>query len=219
MEEVYKIILVDDHRIFREGLSFVISQMNGYKIVGEASDGLSFLKMLDVTDVDIVLMDISMPGIDGITATEKALQKNSKLKIIALTMFCDEAYYFRMIQAGVSGYLLKDSGRDELLRALNAVAAGEKYFSQKLLHDIILKSAYGKGRKNIVSGDDLRFTPRETEILKLICQGLSNAQISEKLSLSQRTVDSHRTGLITKTGSRNSINLAVFALKNNLIGN
>jgi DNA-binding NarL/FixJ family response regulator len=219
VKEEYKILLVDDHQIFREGLSFVISQMDGFKVVGEASDGKSFLKMIDVMDIDIVLMDISMPGIDGITATEKALRKHSKLKIIALTMFCDEAYYFRMIQAGVSGYILKDSGRDELIKALNAVVTGENYFSQKLLHDIILKSAHGKGPKERISSNDLKFTSRETEILKLICQGLSNAQISEKLSLSLRTVDSHRTGLMSKTGSRNSINLAVFALKNNLIEN
>lgn len=133
MKKIYKIFLVDDHRLFREGLTFVISQMDGFEVVGTASDGDQFLKMIDNLDVDIVLMDIFMPGLDGISATVKVLEKHPGLKIIALTMFSGEEYYNKMVQAGVSGYILKESGKDELATALNTIIRGENYFSEKVL--------------------------------------------------------------------------------------
>jgi len=191
--------------------------MEGFEVVGEASSGKEFLEMLDTTPVDLVLMDISMPGLDGITATALALEKVHDLKIIALTMFCDEEYYYKMIQAGVSGYILKESGKDELATAINTVLAGENYFSQKLLKNIILNL---NREKTIISSgqrQDIKLTNRETEILKLICLGLSNAEISEKLYLSLRTVEGHKSNLIRKTGVRNSVSLVMYALKNNLV--
>jgi len=213
----YNILLVDDHKLFREGLRFVISQLDGYKVVGEASNGKEFLDMIDSLSVDIVLMDISMPGIDGIVATTKAMEKYPDLKIIALTMFCDEEYYYKMIQAGVSGYILKESGKEELATALKTVITGENYFSQKLLRSIILNLNSSKTVKISNTKNEIKLTPRETEILKLICQGLSNAEISEKISLSTRTVEGHKSNLISKTGVKNSVSLVMFALKNHLI--
>jgi DNA-binding NarL/FixJ family response regulator len=217
LEKTYKILIVDDHKLFREGLSFVISQMDGLEVVGEASNGKEFLDLIDKLSVDIVLMDISMPGIDGIEATTKALEKFPDLKIIALTMFCDEEYYYKMIQAGVSGYILKESGKDELSNAINSVIAGENYFSQKLLRNIILNLNKAKTFKGTQYKQEIKLTPRETEILKLICQGLSNTEISEKISLSLRTVEGHKSNLISKTGVRNSVSLVMYALKNNLV--
>jgi DNA-binding NarL/FixJ family response regulator len=211
-----KILLVDDHKIFREGLGFVISQMEGFEVVGEASNGNAFLAMLDNIEVDIVLMDIFMPGLDGISATSEALQKRPDLKIIALTMFSDEEYYYKMIHAGVSGYILKESGKDELATALKTVAAGENYFSHKLLHNIILNMNNSKPLNITTNRQEVKFTPRESEILKLLCQGLSNAEISDKLSLSLRTVEGHKSNLINKTGVKNSVSLVMFALKNRL---
>jgi DNA-binding NarL/FixJ family response regulator len=128
MKKWYKIFLVDDHKIFREALTFRISQMKGFKVAGEASSGNAFLAMLDNLDIDIVLLDISMPGIDGIVTASMALEKNPDLKIIMLTMFSDEGYYYRMIQTGVMGYVPKESGSDELETALNAVISGKSYF-------------------------------------------------------------------------------------------
>ena len=217
MEKSYKILIVDDHKLFREGLNFVISQMDGFEVVGEASNGKEFLEMIENLNVDIVLMDISMPGLDGIEATAKALEKIPDLKIIALTMFCDEEYYYKMIQAGVSGYILKESGKDELANAINTVIAGENYFSQKLLRNIILNLNKTKTFKGTLHKQEIKLTPRETEILKLICQGLSNAEISEKISLSLRTVEGHKSNLISKTGVRNSVSLVMYALKNHLV--
>jgi DNA-binding NarL/FixJ family response regulator len=203
--------------MFREGLNFVISQMEGFEVVGEASSGSEFLEMLDTLTFDLVLMDISMPGLDGIAATAKALEKKPDLKIIALTMFCDEEYYYKMIQAGVSGYILKESGKDELANAINTVIKGENYFSQKLLKNIIMNLNRDKSLKNPVQKNEIKLTPRETEILKLICLGLSNAEISEKLFLSLRTIEGHKSNLIRKTGVRNSVSLVMYALKNNLV--
>ena len=213
----HKIFLVDDHKLFREGLAFVISQMKGFEVVGEASNGKMFLEMADIYDIDIVLMDISMPGLDGIDATMKALEKHPNLKVIALTMFCDEEYYYKMIQAGVSGYILKESGKEELESALNTVITGENYFSQKLLRNIILNLNNTKAFNKPSNRHEIKLTQRETEVLKLICQGLSNAEISEKISLSLRTVEGHKSNLIGKTGVKNSVSLVMFALKNHLV--
>jgi len=203
--------------MFREGLNFVISQMDGFEVVGEASSGTEFLELLDTLTFDVVLMDISMPGLDGIAATAKALEKRPDLKIIALTMFCDEEYYYKMIQAGVSGYILKESGKDELSNAINTVIRGENYFSQKLLKNIILNLNRDKNLKDTATKQEMRLTQRETEILKMICLGLSNAEISEKLFLSLRTIEGHKSNLIRKTGVRNSVSLVMYALKNNLV--
>ena len=192
----FKVLLVDDHKLFREGLAFVISQMEGFEVVGEASNGNAFLEMIDKVDVDIVLMDIFMPGLDGIAATSIALEKKPDLKIIALTMFSDEEYYYKMIQAGVSGYILKESGKEELATALNTVAAGESYFSHKLLHSIILNMNNSKSYKISAPHPEIKLTPRESEVLKLLCQGKSNVEISEILSLSLRTVEGHKSNLI-----------------------
>jgi len=218
VKEEFNILVVDDHKIFREGLSFVISQMKGFKVIGAASNGNEFLEMIDNMDVDIVLMDISMPGLNGIDATAKAVEKQPDLKVIALSMFCDNEYYNKMIQAGASGYILKESGKEELSKALNSVVSGEKYFSQKLLHNLIMNSKNIKESETAAPRKTI-LTRIETELLKMICEGLSNVEISEKLSLSLRTVEGYKTDLIAKTGVKNSVGLAVFAIKNHLLEN
>ncbi|MCP4311684.1 MAG: response regulator transcription factor [Bacteroidetes bacterium] len=217
MGRKYKIVLVDDHKLFREGLSFVISQFEDLKIVGEASDGKEFLEIIDELEPDLVLMDISMPNMNGIDATSKALEKYPDLKIVALSMFGDEEYYYKMIQAGVRGFLLKESGKDELETAIWEVLKGENYFSQKLLTNIILnldKPSTGPARR---PGETIKLTRRELEILNLICTGLSNAEIADKLFLSLRTVEGHKSKLINKTGVKNSISLVMYAIKNKLV--
>jgi len=217
MKNINNILIVDDHKIFREGLEYVVSQMEGFKLVGEASDGKVFLEMIDELDVDIVLMDISMPGIDGIEATVKALEKKPNLKIVALTMFCDEGYLLKMIQAGVYGYVLKESGKNELTTALKAVAEGENYFSHKLLSNILVDLGNSKSFKVPAKHKETKLTVRELEVLNLICQGMTNSEISDKLCLSPRTVEGHKANLISKTGSKNSVSLVMFAMKNKLV--
>lgn len=217
MKDIYKVIIVDDHKLFREGLVFMISKLKGFEVVGEASTGSAFLELIEKVQTDIVIMDIAMPGIDGVNATATALEKYPELKIIALTMFCDEEYYYKMIQAGVSAYILKESGKDELAAAMNAVVNGENYFSQKILHNIIMNMNGNKTIKTAEKPQEIRLTKRETEILTLICQGMSNAQISDRLCLSLRTVEGHKSNLFSKTGVKNSISLVMLAMKMHLV--
>jgi DNA-binding NarL/FixJ family response regulator len=191
--------------------------MKGFEVVGEASNGKTFLEMIDDLEVDIVIMDIAMPGIDGITATTKVLEKHPEIKVIALTMFSDEEYYYKMIQAGVTGYILKESGKEELAAALNTVITGENYFSQKILHNIIVNMNNVKTFKNATNTEEIKLTKRETEILTLICQGMSNAEISDKLCLSLRTIEGHKSNLLGKTGVKNSISLVMYAMKHHLV--
>lgn len=216
MKDVYKVFIVDDHKIFREGLVFMISKMKGFEVAGEASNGKAFLDVIDDLDVDIVIMDIAMPGIDGIAATTKVLENHPDIKVIALTMFSDEEYYYKMIQAGVTGYILKESGKEELSAALNTVITGENYFSQKILHNIIVNMNNVKTFKKS-NAEEIKLTRRENEILTLICQGLSNQEISDKLCLSLRTIEGHKSNLLSKTGVKNSISLVMYAMKHNLV--
>ncbi len=210
-------MLVDDHKLFREGLRFVISQLDDFEVISEAGDGKEFLDILEKIKPDLVLMDISMPQLDGIEATRIAVEKFPELKVVALSMFGDEEYYYKMIQVGVKGFILKESGKEELEKAMREVIAGENYFSQKLLHDIIVNLDKPRGETLRSVGTNVKLTKRENEILKLICSGLSNAEIADRLCLSLRTVEGHKSNLISKTGVKNSISLVMYAIKNNIV--
>ena len=210
-------MLVDDHKLFREGLKFVISQLNNFEVIAEAGNGKEFLELLEKMKPDLVLMDISMPHMDGIEATRMAVEKYPDLKIIALSMFGDEEYYYKMIQVGAKGFILKESGKNELEKVMNDVSSGESYFSQQLLRDIILNLDKPNVQTLRSQGELVKLTQREIEVLKLICSGLSNAEIADRLYLSLRTVEGHKSKLIGKTGVKNSISLVMYALKNKIV--
>lgn len=217
MNSVHNIFIVDDHQIFREALSSVIFLTNNFKVSGEAENGEAFLKVMDSHYSDIILMDINMPGIDGISTSIKALEKYPDMKIIALTTFCDEIRYYNMIRSGISGCILKESGSDELARALITVISGRKYFPSGLLSHIISSSeAYNHTLNRLLKYDEA-FSEMEKEILSMVCKGYSNSIISEKLSISQRELNICKTDLMNRTGSKNLTRLVVFAIKNNLV--
>lgn len=215
MSKIIEIFIVDDHAIFREGLSFVLSQINGFVVIGEASNGKEFLQKLEVQKPHIVLMDISMPEMDGIEATEKALAKHPELKIITLSSYGQESYYYRMIKAGVMGFIEKKAGKIEIQNAINAVNEGNNYFPQDILRKLIFKVS-NEGTDNI-GVDSVEISKREKQVLSLICQGYSNNQIAEKLFISPKTVDNHRTNLLSKTQTKNAAHLVMFAIKNHII--
>ncbi len=202
------IILVDDHEIFRNGLKVLLESTGDYRIVAEASNGLDFLKIIENTKPDIVLMDIQMPGLNGIETSEKVLKSFPELKILVLSMFDDKRYYEKLIDMGVKGFILKDSNIDELVHAIERILAGESFFSQKLLLSLVNSN---KGQTEV----DL--TKREQEILQLIAKGLSTQEISDQLFISFRTVERHRANLLLKTNTNNSLKLLVFAIKHNLV--
>ncbi len=212
-----KIILVDDHKLFRDGLKFVINQIDGMEVVAEASNGLEFLELLEDNKPDLVLMDISMPELDGVQATRQAIEKYPNIKILVISMYCDEEYYYQMIQAGVMGFVLKESGKNELENAITAILSGENYFSQKLLKEIIVNINSPLKSKKSQGAPDNNLTKRELEVLQCIVEGLSNSQIAEKLFISIRTVEGHKSNLINKTGVKNTISLVMYALKHKLV--
>jgi len=212
----YKIVLVDDHDILRDGLKFTLSQLDFAEVIAEARNGKEFLQVMEKAMPDVVLMDIAMPLMDGIEATKEILKKLPDLKIIALTMFGDEAYYFKMIHAGARGFVLKKSGIDELEKAIVAVAEGDNYFSNELLRNIIVNIGNNK-LKNVISETPVNLTKRETEILQQVCYGCTNHEIAEKLHISIKTVENHRNSLLSKTNSKNTVSLVMYAIKNKLI--
>lgn len=210
-----KLFLVDDHKIFREGLRNIIEFEEVGKIVGEAANGQEFLDKVDEAQPDLVLMDISMPVLNGIETTKLALKKNEHLKIIALSMHGDEEYYYKMIEAGVKGFLLKDSGIKEIERALHTVYEGDSYFSNELLRRIITNINSPDSKKEASNSSSL--SKREIEILKEVCNGSTNDEIAEKLFISVQTVKGHRSNLLSKTNCRNSASLVMYAIKNKLV--
>ncbi len=208
-----KILLVDDHLLFRNGLKLLLNTQPDMTVCGEAANGKLFLDMLGSVNPDIVLMDISMPVMDGIEATEHAIQRYPDLKIIALSMFGEEEYYYRMINAGVKGFLLKNSDISEVTEAIHQVYEGNSFFSQELLYNVIKNFKPHKEAEL----DTTSLSKREVQVLAEICKGLSNHEIADVLFISKRTVDKHRANLLSKTNSKNTANLIMYAMKNKLI--
>jgi DNA-binding NarL/FixJ family response regulator len=208
------LFLVDDHLIFREGLRNLIEIEGVGKVLGEAGNGKEFLEKIEEQLPDLVLMDISMPVMNGIEATRLAIEKYPDLKVVALSMNGDEEYYYKMIEAGVRGFLLKDSGIKEIEKAIWTVVEGDSYFSNELLRRIITTL---KKPGQQAEDDKEHLSKREQEVLKEICNGLTNDEIAEKLFISTQTVKGHRSNLLSKTGCKNSASLVMFAIKNKYI--
>ncbi len=210
------IALVDDHTMFREGLRFALSRDQEFEVINESANGKEFIRFLEGGQKpDVVIMDINMPEMDGEEATAKALEIFPDLNVITLSMFNDTDYYHKMVAAGVKGFLMKEAGVIELSKAIRTVVAGGSYFSQELLQNIIIHITNRKVRGSRQKIIDL--TRREEEVLELICKGLDNKEIADRLFISQKTVEGHKTNLMTKTNTKNAINLMLFAIKNNLI--
>lgn len=202
------IILVDDHRLFRSGIRYILESSGKYEIIGEAANGFELLQLLNELSPDLVIMDILMPKMNGMEATRLALSRFPELKILVLSMYGQPEYYNALLEYGIKGYLMKDADNEEFLIATSKIIAGENYYAQELLQSIMHESNIPRLAK---------LSRREKEILDLISHGLSNVQIAKVLNISQRTVERHRTHLLEKTGSKDSVNLVIYALKNKLI--
>jgi len=211
MEKI-RIALADDHQLFRNGLKILLGAYTDFEVIAEASNGVELLKALDDSVCDIVLMDISMPEMDGVEATSKISMRFPDSKVIALSMYGEEEYYYKMVDAGAKGFVLKDSDINEVRDAILAVYKGGNYFSQELLYHVIRKI---KNREQEVKSSSL--SKREKEILLKICEGLSNHEIADALFISKRTVDKHRANLLAKTNSKNTASLILYAIKHRLI--
>ncbi len=211
MEKI-KILITDDHQLFRNGLKILLNSFPDFEVTGEASNGEEFLKLIQSVSADIALMDINMPELDGIEATRRGLKIVPSINIIALSMYGEEDYYYRMVDAGAKGFLLKDSDISEVREAILTVMKGGSYFSQELLYHVIQKIKHREQESKAAN-----LSRREKEILARICEGLSNQEIADTLFISKRTVDKHRANLLGKTNSKNTASLILFAIKNKLI--
>jgi DNA-binding NarL/FixJ family response regulator len=213
-----KIIIVDDHSLFREGIKLLIENEGFGEVIAEAENGLIFLELLKTNNPDLVIMDIEMPVMDGFEATQKALQIQPDLKILVLTMLSNKSNYFDLVSAGALGFVLKTSGKSEFENAINTIMSGESYFSNELLRQIIINGNEKNEQSNIGSENiSEKLTSRENEILQYFCLGLTVSEIASKLFLSPKTIEAHRSTLLKKTNSKNTINLILFAIKNKLV--
>ena len=215
MTKKIKIVIVDDHELFREGLKFIINQSREFEVIAEAENGEELLLELDKNKPDIVLMDIEMPKMNGIEASTLATAKFPELKIIVLSSYGDEAYYSDMIKAGVLGFVLKKAGINELEEAIRTVNNGRNYFSQELLQKVVFLNANPDNEFSNKLG--IKLSKRENEVLILISKGYSNIEISEKLFISPSTVNNHRSNLLSKTNTKNTASLLMFAIKKHLL--
>ena len=212
-----RIAIIEDLPIVLEGIKLLINNIKDFEIVAEYSNGQEFTDNLQSISTDVVLTDIDMPVMDGITATKIALSLNPELKIIALSMYNDRKYYYEMVTAGAKGFVLKQSPSNKLETAIREVHNGGNYFSEELLRSVIIEmqsieSLLVEEKKKL-----MKLTDRESDILNLICQGLTNKELAAELFVSVRTIESTKSRLMEKTSTRNNAGLIIWAIKNKIV--
>jgi RNA polymerase sigma factor (sigma-70 family) len=216
MGEKKQVLIVEDHTILREGLRSLLSGHNDFEIIGEAMDGREAIRSVEKLQPDIVLMDISMPRMDGISAIREIKKHYSKIKILALTVHKTEEYILSTLEAGADGYLLKDATHAELVKAMEIISKGDRYLCPGISGQII--DGYLQGRKSSKTLSVFEtLTPREKEILKLIGEGYKNKEIAEQLFISVKTVEKHRSNLMEKLQLHNSAAVTSYAIQKGLI--
>lgn len=209
------VIVADDHNIFRTGIKSILSHIDFVSHISEAENGRQAVEIMHEKKHQVIFMDICMPVMDGINATRCILRDFPETKIIALTMYEDHRHVREMIESGASGYLLKNTGDEEIKKALIQVMNDEIYISDQLSKELI-KLLVCKHKIKKTQNNDL-LSNREKEILRLICREYSSKEIAETLFISEKTVDWHRLNLLQKTQSKNTAGLVIFAMKNGII--
>lgn len=214
-----KVVLVDDHKIIRDGLKALLSNNNEIEVVGECSNGNELIEFLKHNEIRVVLMDINMPELNGIDTTTIITKEFPKVRVLALSMHKEDRFISKILKEGALGYVLKSTSGKELIEAIKKVAAGENYFSEEVV--AIMMSKYtkngpiAKATAGLVSIDE--FTSREVEIIKLVANGLTNNKIADTLIISPRTVDTHRRNILQKLGVHNTAGIVKFAFKHELV--
>ena len=207
-----KVLLVDDHVVVRQGLKALFADEPDIEVVGEASNGREALERLEKLGPDVVLMDISMPGLNGIEATRQIQVRHPEVKVVVLSMHANEEYVFQVLQAGASGYVLKQSDSLEVLTAIRAAVAGGSFLSPPISRTVIedyVRRAEARGK----GGESELLTSREREVLQLLAEGRSNREIAEELSISVKTVETHRSNMMTKLELSSKTELVKYALR------
>jgi DNA-binding NarL/FixJ family response regulator len=206
-----RILLVDDHAVVRQGFRMILDAQSDMEIVGEAANGREAVELAAQLRPDIVVMDVAMPELNGIEATRRVIASDPHIRVIALSMHKDSVYVREILRAGARGYLLKDSGADDLVKAIRAVAGGESYLSPAVSNAVL-----DDYRKHVTNPIDL-LTSREREVLQMLAEGKTNKEIAVVLNLSVYTVDAHRGRIMEKLNLHSINELVRFALRNGLI--
>ena len=210
------VLIADDHQIIRDGIKALLNNVPGIHIACEASNGMEAIDSLKNNSIDLVLMDITMPKLNGIEATKVIVEKFPRVKVLTLTMHDEESHIVKMLKVGAKGYVLKTTGKRELTEAIQTVASGESYFSKEASSKIMehfMKDKQGQKEGRV----DRHLTKREVEVLRLIAEENTNSEIAEKLFLSPRTIDTHRRNLLQKLHVKNTAGLVKYAVEHNLV--
>ena len=211
-----RIVLADDHTLFRQGLARLLADLPGYHVVGEAGDGLEVLERVATLMPDVLVLDIVMPRLNGIDAARELTRQKHPTRIVMLSMHAEEMYVTRALKAGASAYVVKGSAFAELVQAMDAVTQGRTFVSPTVSHMLV----DGLVRRGGQAAPDSRLdtlTPRERAVLQLVAEGLTNKDAAEALNISPATVETHRARLMQKLSVRNTAGLVLFAVRNGLV--
>ena len=216
MKNPYRIVIAEDHRILREGLQALLSSHPEFEIVGQAEDGLEAIRCVESLSPDLILMDLSMPRMNGLEAIQDIKKRCPNTRIVVLTVHKTEEYILATLKAGADGYILKDANHTELALAIKNVLGGKRYLSPGISEKVIEGYLEGKKSRQPASAYEM-LTQREREILKLIAEGYKNKEVADYLCISLKTVEKHRANLIKKLDLHNAAALTVFAMEKGLI--
>jgi two-component system, NarL family, response regulator DegU len=211
-----QIAVVDDHSLFRKGMISILQQVPDFEVVVEAVNGQEFLDKLPAQQVDVVLMDLQMPVLDGIKTTEIVRAKHPDTKVLILSMHDEDQFVLHLMEIGANGYLLKDTDPEEVEKAIRKVYETDIYFSDFVSKIMLRKMNRKTQQENKIFNYKTDLSERELQVLKHICEGLTTAEIGDIVSLSPRTVEGHRLRMMEKLGLKNTAGLVAFAIRNNL---
>ena len=212
-----KILIADDHAMFADGIASILESEKNMEVVSRCLDGPSTIEYLKSNDVDVLLLDVNLPGMSGIDVCKEVTSNYKKTKVLAISMFNEESFVTEILNNGAMGYILKNTGRQELLKAINTILSGQSYFSDDVTQTIMK----GLMKQRTASKQTEKLLPkvsrREKEVLQLIVKEFTTQEIANELFISLKTVESHRSNLLAKLNARNSAGLVRIAMENNLI--
>lgn len=211
-----RILIADDHAVFRSGLKALLEKESDMEVVRETGNGFDTIRAVEETDIDVLILDITMPGLPGPKVAEAVLKKKPSLVIVVLTMHEDEYYLQELFRLGVRAYVLKKSTGTDVVQAIRAVKKGDEYIDPAMAN-VVISSFVGRAPKKQKTGRLELTTPREQEVLTLLAYGHTNSEIAQKLCISERTVETHRTNLMTKLEMKSRAELVRFAIDNGLL--
>jgi DNA-binding NarL/FixJ family response regulator len=218
MSEKKRVVIVEDHKILRDGLRSLLSTSEELKVVGEAGDGMDAIRTINETDPDIVLLDLNMPKMNGIAVIKEIRQSSPETKILALTMHRKEDYILEVFNSGGNGYCLKSSGQEDLMMGIKAVLEGKYYVSPEI--SALVLEGYLESKKTIRKKSSLEsLTQREKEVLKMVGEGYQNKEIADYLCISPKTVEKHRANLMEKLDLHTASALTAYAIEKGLVLN